>query len=192
MKYFLLLITLANFPISSYVFKKDYAYDLGSNLWASFSYDNTVYDYYVIIGDISGQSYIRLDFQPTNAAMDLTYILGSTKSLDLDEWINSFSLLFSNVLANEHVYNTYSINTKLYPYAYFAFHAAYRGFIYFNFKSRFTTVSTLAAYIYVLIVIGVLVCLALASMGIAKAMGRSPWEGLACFCIMCTICCCRR
>ena len=192
MKHFLLLIILVNFSISAYVFQKDYSYDLGSNLWATFHYDNTYYDYYVIIGDISGQSYIRLDFQPADHAMDLSYILGSGTNLDLDAWINKFSDLFVNVQPNHHVYNTYSINTKLYPYAYFAFHATYRGTIYFDFKSRFTVVSTLAAFVYVLIVIGVLVCLALASMGIAKAMGRSPWEGLACFCILCTICCCRR
>ena len=191
-KHLLLLIILANFSISAYVFQKDYSYDLGSNLWASFSYNNDYYDYYVIIGDISGHSYIRLDFQPTSHVMDLRYILGTVKTLDLNTWINNFSVLFSNVQINEHVYDTYSINTKQYPYAYFAFHANYGGTVYFDFRSRFTTVSTLAAFVYVLIVLGVLICLAGASMGIAKAMGRSPWEGLACFCILCTLCCCRR
>ena len=71
--------------------------------------------------------------------------------------------------------------------------SAYDGYnSYFKMYTSFSTISGLAAYIIVLIVIGALICLAVVSMGIAKAMGRSAWEGLACFCIICTLCCCRR
>ena len=55
---------------------------------------------------------------------------------------------------------------------YFSFHSYRSGTVQSDFKTYLT--STLATYIIVLIVIGVLVILGLAAMGIAKAMGRSP------------------
>ena len=62
---------------------------------------------------------------------------------------------------------------------YFGLRSAYTGTIRFDYKTYL--ISSMVTYIIVLIVIGVLVCLAHAFMGIAKAFGRNSWEGLACF-----------
>ena len=186
----LLLIFISYANVAGYNIWID-PYDLSSNKWVTCEYSNSQYDYYVLGGSLHEETHINVKFTPLTHVMDTYYV---TTKIVLDSTnINLFINNFYSMILNAPIGTTQSISytTKSdYPYMYFSFHAYSSGTVQFDFKTYLT--STLAAYIIVLIVIGVLVCLALASMGIAKAMGRNAWEGLACFCILCTLCFCRR
>ena len=55
----------------------------------------------------------------------------------------------------------------------------------------YDNLSTIGAIIIILIILGCLIGLAACSLGVAKAMGRSPLDGLLCFFILCALCCCK-
>jgi len=147
-------------------------------------------DYFNIDVNLDGHTGVYFDFTTYNEAIRVTTILSNDLEADTPY------VLFSRIptqsrytksyyFSSRYDYMRISIQSLTYP--------TYDGYYYyFKIYTTFSTISGLAAYIIVLIVIGALICLAGASMGIAKAMGRSPWEGLACFCIICTLCCCRR
>lgn len=188
---FLIIISYTN--VAGYNAYFD-SYNLGSDKWAYCYYDYPQNDYFVIGGSLQGNTQINVKFTPRTHALNAYYV---TSKIALDQYnVNTYFSGFYSMASGVSVDVTKSITytTKSeYPFMYFGFGPYYSsasGTIRFDFKTYF--VSTLAAYIIVLIIIGVFIFLAAASMGIAKAMGRSPWEGLACFCILCTICCCRR
>ena len=91
-------------------------------------------------------------------------------------------------------YHSYNSKTKKFPYStrfiYLGIYTDYKGDISFDVYAYITSI--LATWIIIIIVIGGIIVLALISMGIAKCMGRSAWEGLACFAICCALCCCKR
>lgn len=101
------------------------------------------------------------------------------------------AFVFINRVDRYAVYSKSYNFSKEYKYVYFYIAPAYNEYFVFDVRADFTT--TLAVFIIILIVVGGLICLALIAMAIAKGMGKSPWEGLAWFCIICTICCvCKR
>ena len=191
----LLLLFIISNSATDFNFLFNGNYDFDSNEFEEFNYDNKKYDYYVMGGNLLGQTTVYISFNPETDDMDSYYI--TTKIAlninTLSTFIDQFYDMFMNSSPGKTYYITYHTDIN-YPFMYFAFHASYGDNIYFRFRASFSSyaTSTIAAIFIVLIVLGVLVCLALASMGIAKAMGRSPLEGLMCFCILCTICCCRR
>lgn len=165
-------------------------YDLNSDTWYTYTYDNTYYDYYVLGNYLDGHTHISVDFYPTLYYMDAYYV--TTKIALSDSNINDFIDKFYDMCSTPALSTcSHSYVTKSeYPYMYFAFHANTRATVEFQFRTYFYSV--IGAVIIILIVLGALLVLAGISMGVAKAMGRSAWEGLACFCIVCTLFCCRR
>ena len=147
-------------------------------------------DYLLIDVDLKGHSSVYFDFTTYNEAISVWTTLSN--DLETDTAYNLYPRIPPNsrysktyIFSSTYDYMRISVQSLTYP--------TYDGYYYyFKIYTSFSTISTLAAWIIILIVIGGLVCLAIVSMGIAKAMGRSPWEGLACFCIICTLCCCRR
>ena len=193
-KYTILLIIFISF---SYVagYNAYFAdYDLSSDKWVTCYYNTYDNDYYVLGGSLNGYTQINVKFTPRSHIMDAYYVTSKVaiSQLNINSYFSGFYSMASSVYVDTTKSITYTTKSG-YPYMYFGFGPASTttGTITFDFKT-YLIGTTLAAYIIVIIVIAALVCLALASMGIAKAMGRSPWEGLACFCILCTICCCRR
>lgn len=166
-------------------------YDLNSDTWYTYTYSNSVYDYYVLGNDLDGHTHINVDFSPTYNYMDAYHI--TTKmpltSYNINEYIDDFYDMCISQPPSTTCSHSYVTKSE-FPYIYFAFHSNGSGNIEFQFRTYFTSV--LGAVIIILIILGALLVMAGISMGIAKAMGRSAWEGLACFCIMCTLCCCRR
>lgn len=176
---------------TGYNFYMNTKYDLDSHTWYTYTYSNTVYDYYVLGNNLDGHTHISVDFYPVNYMMDAYYI---TTNFQLTySNIGSYIDDFYDMCRYQYALTTCShsyVTKSEYPYIYFAFHSNGSGTIEFQFKTYFYSV--IGAVIIILIVLGALLVMAGISMGIAKAMGRSAWEGLACFCIMCTLCCCRR
>lgn len=195
LKYIILLLICISYTdsVSGYSILI-YPYDLSSNKWASCSYPSSYY-YYVVGGSLHGHTSMNVQFTPRTHIMDSYYVTTkfALNSNNIDLFIDGFYDMALSVPVDYAISKTYNTDSD-YPYMYFSFIAhpssTYISEVAFDFKAY--TISGLAAFIIVLIVIGALVCLAAISMGIAKAMGRSAWEGLACFCILCTICCCRR
>lgn len=166
-------------------------YDLGSDKWVSCYFKTSENDYYVLGGSLHGYTQINVKFTPRTYTMNAYYVTSKIafNQNNINSYLGEFYSMATGVLVDYTKSITYTTKSE-YPYMYFAFGSSYSGTIQFDFKTYL--ISAMATYIIVLIVIGCLVCLAIVSMGIAKAMGRSPWEGLAFFCILCTICCCRR
>ena len=175
----------------NYRFKFVNDYYLDSNTWYTYTYSNSVYDYYVIGNYLDDNTHIHVDFYPYSYYMD-SYIItlkGELQYADLNNYIDLFSKMFVGT-SPRYTYSKSYITESGYPYIYFAFHSDDTGDISFQFRSYFY--SSFAVVFIVLIVLGAILIMAGISMGIAKAMGRSAWEGLACFCIICTLFCCRR
>ena len=192
-KYTILLLIFISYTNAASDYNNYFeSYDLSSNRLITCFFETTTYNYFVLGGSLHGYTQINVQFTPITHTLNSYYI--TTKNVYSQSNINDYFANFYTMATLVPVGYTKSITytTKSdYPNMYFGFGPAYSGgHVEFTFKTYL--ISTLATYIIVIIVIASLVCLALTSMGIAKAMGRSPWEGLACFCILCTICCCRR
>ena len=170
------------------------SYDLISDKLITCYFETSQYDYFVLGGSLHGYTRINVQFTPLTHTLNSYYI--TTKTVIGQSNINDYFSHFYNMALQVPVGTSKSITYTTdpdYPNMYFGFGPAYSsGHVEFTFKTYLISISTLATYIIVLIVIGGLIFLAAVSMGIAKAMGRNAWEGLACFCIICTICCCRR
>jgi hypothetical protein len=140
---------------------------------------------YVIDVSLEGHSGVHFEFTTYNEAISVwtTLYIG----YEPDTPYNLFPL----IPANSKYSKSYFFSSK-YDSMRISVQSLYSNYYKFTIYTSFDTISSFAAWIIILIVIGALVCLAVVSMGIAKAMGRSAWEGLACFCIICTLCCCRR
>ena len=165
-------------------------YYLDSNTWYTYEYSNFQVDYYVIGNYLGDNTHIHADFYPYSY-MD-SYIYTTVNALqysDLDGLVDYFPEMFVKTKPR-YTYSESFVTDSGHRYIYFAFHSDDEGTISFQFRTYFY--SSFSAVFVVLIVLGGLLLMAGMSMGIAKAMGRSAWEGLACFCIVCTLFCCRR
>ena len=186
------------FLIFSQVFlyncRDEYEIDLVSsyfsdNYGGSFSYNNEEFDYFVIRGEIKEYKNVYFNVTSTNQIDPYYYFSDYTlNENEISQTIDYFST--PSVSIDNKGYNYYYTFTAknrgdYVYYCYLAIHSDDKGII--NFYVNVSYSST-ANWIIVIIVIGaILVCAAL-SMIIAAAMGRSPWEGLACFCILCLFC----
>lgn len=145
--------------------------------------------YYLIDVNLEGHSGVNFEFTTYYEAIRVLTTLSNDYEADTPYE------LFPQIPPNSRYSKSYFFSSK-YDYMRIAVqslsYSADGYYYHFKIYTSFTTISALAAWIIILIVIGAVVCLAVVSMGIAKAMGRSAWEGLACFCIICTLCCCRR
>lgn len=147
-------------------------------------------DYFLIDVNLNGHTGVYFEFTTYNEAISVSTILSNDYEADDSHVL--YSLIPVNSIysksyffSSKYDYMRISVQSLTYP-------TYDRYYYYFKIHTSFTTISSFAAWIIILIVIGAFVCLAVVSMGIAKAMGRNAWEGLACFCIICTLCCCRR
>ena len=187
----LLLTFLCLHYVTGYYIYINNKYDLDSDTWYTYSYDNTYYDYYVLGNDLEGHTHINVDFSPKSYYMDAYYVTTKMElsSSNINQYIDDFFYMCTSTAPYSTCSHSYVTKSE-YPYMYFAFHCDTKATVEFQFRTYFF--SAIGAVIIVLIILGALLVMAGISMGIAKAMGRSAWEGLACFCIMCTLCCCRR
>ena len=140
--------------------------------------------------DLAGHTGVYFKFTTENEAISVyTKLYNSDYDTDIEHELYSY-------IPPNSIYSKYYYFTSGYNYMYIIINPETTypidGNTYFTIQTSFTALSGLATVFIVLIVIGSLVCLAIIAMGVAKAMGRSPWEGLACFCILFALCCCRR
>jgi len=187
----LLLIFMCLNYSSEYKILLDTTYDLDSDTLYTHYYSNDIYDYYVIGNSLEGHTHISLELIPITHVMDAYYVSSKIffDDYNIGSYIDRFYRMCTDLYPNYSCSHSYSLDSD-YPYMFFAFHATGSGEVRFQFRSYYT--SAFAAIFIVLIIVGVLLIGAGISMSIAKCMGRNAWEGLACFCIMCTLCCCRR
>ena len=173
-----------------------YIFDSGKD---SFYFERSKYEYYVLGGSLNSNDRIYFKFYCTSSDLK-AYTYASENSIvrdDIQSYISYFKYQQMDVYYdyNEDG-NRFSFDYKKtgrYDYYYIALHlpdsASSRR--YFIIVDSYT-ISTTQVLLIIFIIIGVLIGLALLSMGIAKMMGRSPLDGLLCFFILCAICCCRK
>ena len=172
-------------PINS--FYEDYS--------QTFSYDNDQNDYLVIRGELEKYKKIYFNITSRNQISpyfyfsDYTYNSGEiSKLIDYDFGEPSVSIQ-SRGLYYSYTFSA-SYSGDYYYYLYLAIHSNDKGTITFSLKTYYlSTAGKIASWLLTIIIIAGFICCAGLSMIIAKAMGKSPWEGLLCFCICCLIFC---
>ena len=74
------------------------SYDLSSNKWITCEYSNSIYDYYVIGGNLHVETHINIKFTPKTHILDAYYV--TTKIVLDSNDINSFIDTFYRMLLN--------------------------------------------------------------------------------------------
>ena len=170
-------------PINS--FYEDYSH--------SFTYDNRLYEYLVIRGDLEKYKKIHFNINSTNQITPSfyfsDYIHNSREIANLIRNFGKPSVTKKSTGLNN--YYTFSASYKgdYYYYLYLAIKSEDENIIIFDLNIYYqTTAAKIASWLLTIIIIAGIICCAGFSMIIAAAMGRSPWEGLLFFCICCLIC----
>ena len=163
-----------------------YIYD---NYGHSFSYDNEEFDFFVIRGEIEEFKNIYFNINSTNQIDPYYYFSNYTlNEKEISQVIDFFS--YPSISIDRKGYNYYytftAKNRGDYAYyCYLAIHSTDKGIINFHVNISY---SSIAPWILTIIFFGVILVCSVVSMIISAALGRSPWAGLACFCIFWIIC----
>ena len=199
--YFLLLLLSTLFNLNCIIQNNIYLdpdFDYDQNTWVKLEYELED-DYYILKGRMNEHKVINYNISYYGDV--IAYYLFTNNDYEKEDFINmDIPSVFKKAsiktktkrYSEYHTFTAEYSNDEYFEYCYTAIYLPYyRDNPYYPSIKTDYGLTLGQTLLYILIIIGVIVGLAIISMVVAALMGRNPLEGLSIFLIIC-ICCCHK